>query len=127
LAEGAGLHAGWTIDPSGKGHATRGCRQPSIGESFLHYAFDLWMRREYPDVQFNVTQMMLLPLSKRAQAQELRLALEKRLAECRLRLHPDKTKDRLLQRRKPKGTFPERTFRFSRLHIQAEISDQPSR
>jgi len=27
-----------------------------------------------------------------ARAQELRLALEKRLAECRLRLHPDKTK-----------------------------------
>jgi hypothetical protein len=46
-----------------------------------------------------------------ARAQELRLAFEKRLAECRLRLHPDKTKIvycKDANRKEP----PERAFDF---------------
>jgi len=86
---------------------------PILANLFLHYAFDLWMRREYPDVQFErYADDAICHCRSEAQAQELRLALEKRLAECRLRLHPDKTKIVYCKDANRKGAFPEQSFDF---------------
>ena len=70
-------------------HREKGTPQGAV----VSPVFDLWMRREYPDVQFErYADDAICHCRSEAQAQDLRLALEKRLAECRLRLHPDKTK-----------------------------------
>jgi group II intron reverse transcriptase/maturase len=94
---------------------------PILANLFLHYAFDLWMRREYPDVQFErYADDAICHCRSEAQAQELRRALEKRLAECRLRLHPDKTKIVYCKDANRKGAFPEQAFDFLGFGIQAD-------
>jgi RNA-directed DNA polymerase len=86
---------------------------PILANLFLHHAFDPWMRREYPDVRFErYADDAIRHCRSEAQAQEPRLALEIRLAECRLRLHPDKTKIVYCKDANRKGTFPERAFDF---------------
>ena len=74
--------------------AARGCRQShSWPISFLHYAFDRWMQREHPDIPFErYADDVICHCRSEAQALSLRQALEARLAECKLELHPQKTK-----------------------------------
>jgi len=84
------LHAGWQlIHREGPRH--KGLSSAQYWRFFPSHAFDLWMPGNIRTCSSNVTQMMLLPLSSEAQAQELRLALESGGGKCRLRLHPDKT------------------------------------
>jgi len=66
---------------------------PVLANLFLHYAFDAWMVREYPAVQFEryVDDAVVHCVSER-QARELWAAIGDRLGSVGLRLHPDKTK-----------------------------------
>jgi hypothetical protein len=91
-----------------------------IDELHLDYPFagsrmlqTFLVREGYPDVQFErYADDAICHCRSEARAQELRLALEKRLAECRLRLHPDKTKIVYCKDANRKGTFPERACDF---------------
>ena len=66
---------------------------PVLANLFLHYAFDLWMQREYPTIPFErYADDAICHCASEAQALELRQALKQRFAACRLRLHPEKTK-----------------------------------
>jgi len=57
---------------------------PLLANLFLRYAFDCWMRRKLPDLQFERhADDAICHCRSEAQAQALRLVLEKRLAECR--------------------------------------------
>src|SRR3978361_1019991 len=68
---------------------------PVLANLFLHYAFDCWMQREYPDILFErYADDAICHCASEAQARELRRALEDRFSACRLRLHPEKTKIR---------------------------------
>ncbi|MFE2700094.1 group II intron reverse transcriptase/maturase [Streptomyces mirabilis] len=66
---------------------------PVLANLFLHYAFDTWMAREYPTVQFEryADDAVLHCVSER-QSREVLAALEDRMAEVGLQLHPDKTR-----------------------------------
>jgi len=66
---------------------------PVLANLFLHYAFDSWMARTYPDVRFEryVDDAVVHCVSER-QAQELAQAIGDRLEEVGLRLHPGKTR-----------------------------------
>src|SRR5262249_50978468 len=60
---------------------------------FLHYAFDLWMRRNFPDILFErYADDAICHCRDEDQATALRTALATRFAECGLTLHPEKTK-----------------------------------
>ena len=66
---------------------------PLLANLFLHYAFDAWMQRNYPQIPFErYADDALCHCRTREEAEDLRAALERRLAECRLELHPEKTK-----------------------------------
>ena len=66
---------------------------PVLANLFLHYAFDLWMQREYPNIPFErYADDAICHCKSEAQALELRQVLERRLADCKLQLHPQKTK-----------------------------------
>ena len=59
----------------------------------MHYAFDLWMRRTYPTIQFErYADDVIIHAKSRAQAEHVLEAVRQRLKECRLELHPEKTK-----------------------------------
>src|SRR2546423_14709583 len=92
---------------------TRGTPQgavvsPALANLFLHYVFDLWMRREHPDIPFErYADDAICHCRSEAQALELRQALEKRVADCKLQLHPQKTKVVYCKDANRPGHYPE--------------------
>jgi RNA-directed DNA polymerase len=59
---------------------------------FLHYAFDIWIAREYPGVRFErYCDDVIVHASSERQARMLRDAIARRLAECGLELNERKT------------------------------------
>jgi RNA-directed DNA polymerase len=66
---------------------------PVLANLFLHYAFDMWMDREFPFVWFEryADDAVLHCVSER-QARQVLAALNDRMVEVGLRLHPGKTR-----------------------------------
>ena len=67
---------------------------PLLANLFMHYAFDTWMAREFPDVPFErFVDDVIVHCVSRQQAVRVRDAIAARLTECGgLRLHPTKTR-----------------------------------
>ncbi|MFE7245133.1 group II intron reverse transcriptase/maturase [Streptomyces sp. NPDC057580] len=66
---------------------------PVLANLFMHYAFDMWMAREYPGVPFErYADDGVVHCVSESQARKLREAIANRMREVGLRLHPDKTK-----------------------------------
>ena len=66
---------------------------PVLANLFLHYAFDAWMTREFPGIRFEryVDDAVVHCVSE-AQARTVLAALQERMAQVGLTLHPDKTR-----------------------------------
>ena len=76
-----------------RGTPQGGVISPLLANLFLHYAFDLWMRRNFPDILFErYADDAICHCRDEDQATALRTALATRFAECGLMLHPEKTK-----------------------------------
>jgi RNA-directed DNA polymerase len=77
---------------------TSGCPQggvisPVLANLFLHYAFDKWMDRTYPDHPFaRYADDGVVHCRTREDAEELYTSLVQRMRECKLEIHPDKTR-----------------------------------
>ncbi len=66
---------------------------PLLANLFLHYAFDEWMRRNYESIPFErYADDILVHCRSEKQAAWIKMVIEGRLQQCRLELHPDKTK-----------------------------------
>ena len=60
---------------------------------FMHYAFDTWLAREFPTVEFErYADDAVVHCATRWQASKVLAALQQRMAEVGLELHPDKTR-----------------------------------
>jgi group II intron reverse transcriptase/maturase len=76
-----------------RGTPQGGVVSPLLANLFLHYTFDAWMQRTYPQIPFErYADDALCHCRTRDEAEELTAALERRFAECRLELHAEKTK-----------------------------------
>ena len=76
-----------------KGTPQGGVSSPLLANLYLHYGFDEWMRRNYPQTPFErYADDAIAHCRTEAEAQQLKEALEARMRDCRLELHPDKTK-----------------------------------
>ena len=79
--------------PRTKGTPQGGVISPLLANIFLHLAFDDWMRETYPDVPFErYADDVVAHCKTERQAQAVRRSIEKRLGQCKLELHPQKTK-----------------------------------
>ena len=66
---------------------------PLLANLFMHYAFDSWMVREFPDCPFErYADDIVAHCDSEDQARGLRAAIATRLGALGLELHPDKTK-----------------------------------
>jgi len=66
---------------------------PVLANLFMHYAFDSWLEREWPTVQFErFADDAVVHCATERQARQVWAALAERLESVGLRLHPDKTK-----------------------------------
>jgi RNA-directed DNA polymerase len=90
-----------------------GVVSPILSNTFLHYAFDLWMARTHPDLPWcRYADDGLVHCRSEQEAQTLKAKLQARLAECRLELHATKTKIVYCKDGKRKGTYPNVKFDF---------------
>src|SRR5450755_3165233 len=96
-----------------RGTPQGGVVSPILSNAFLHYAFDLWMTRTYPDLPWcRYADDGLVHCRTESEATALKAALQGRLAECHLELHPAKTKIVYCKDGKRKGTYPNVKFDF---------------
>jgi RNA-directed DNA polymerase len=66
---------------------------PVLANLFMHYAFDAWLAREFPDCPFErYADDAVVHCRARSQALQVLEALSERLEQVGLRLHPEKTK-----------------------------------
>src|SRR5450631_1643134 len=85
-----------------------GVISPILANLFLHYAFDVWMTKNNPDIPFErYADDVICHCSSETQARLLRQALEARLAACKLELHPEKTKVAYCKDANRRGNYPE--------------------
>lgn len=76
-----------------KGTPQGGVISPLLANLFMHYAFDKWMERNYPQNPFaRYADDGVVHCKTKEEAVQLLEALKKRMQECLLELHPDKTK-----------------------------------
>jgi RNA-directed DNA polymerase len=86
---------------------------PLLANLFLHHAFDTWMRRNYPDIQFErYADDVIVHAKSKAAAEHLLEAIRTRLTECGLELHPEKTKIVYCQDSDRKGQHEHIKFDF---------------
>jgi RNA-directed DNA polymerase len=79
--------------PGDRGTPQGSAVSPVIANLFLHWAFDAWMDREFPDCPFErYADDGLIHCKSQARARQVLAALEQRMREVGLELHPDKTR-----------------------------------
>jgi group II intron reverse transcriptase/maturase len=76
-----------------RGTPQGGVISPLLANLFLHYAFDKWMERQHPQVPFaRYADDIVCHCQSLEHAEALKGALEARMTECHLQLHPHKTR-----------------------------------
>jgi RNA-directed DNA polymerase len=126
-----------TLQPRDRGTPQGSAVSPVLANLFMHYAFDMWMAREYPGVAFErYADDAVVHCVTERQARNLVEAIGDRMEQVGLRLHPDKTKvvycqdgKRRLDRELTAFTFLGFTFRARparTTHGKMFVSFQPA-
>jgi RNA-directed DNA polymerase len=90
-----------------------GVVSPVLANLYLHYAFDLWMGREFPNIPFErYADDVICHCGNEAQAVRLKDSIERRFATCYLTLHPQKTKIAYCKDDRRRGTYTTVQFDF---------------
>jgi len=90
-----------------------GVLSPVLSNLFMHYAFDQWMERHFPDKPFcRYADDGLVHCQSEADAQAIQNALAKRLQVYGLELHPEKTKIVYCKDEDRVGKHPVTSFDF---------------
>ena len=106
-------HQDGRLEARTKGSPQGSVISPLLANLFLHYAFDVWMQRTYPHVQFErYADDVVIHATSKAQAQFLLEAIRNRLAQCNLQVHPEKTKIVYCQDSDRRGTHDHIKFDF---------------
>ncbi|WP_395460289.1 group II intron reverse transcriptase/maturase [Wolbachia endosymbiont (group B) of Myelois circumvoluta] len=96
-----------------KGVPQGGSISPIISNIFMHHVFDMWMRQNYPTMPFErYVDDAIVHCKTQKQAEFIKVMIEKRLAEYKLKLHPEKTQIVYCKDHYRKGEFPKQSFDF---------------
>lgn len=99
--------------PRQKGTPQGGVASPLLANLFLHYAFDRWMTANFPQVPFErYADDAIVHCRTEKQAQMIRKAIAKRLLDCGLELHPEKTRIVYCKDELRKGRYTDEKFDF---------------
>jgi group II intron reverse transcriptase/maturase len=106
-------HSNGEIEETTKGTPQGGVISPLLANLYLHYAFDSWLGREYPEAKFErYADDLVIHCVTKEQSEEIEKALERRMQECKLALHPEKTKVVYCKNGTRKGGYPTKKFTF---------------
>jgi len=79
--------------PRERGTPQGGVISPILMNLFMHYTFDLWMQRTYPQCPFaRYADDAVIHCRSQSQAEDVMQSIASRLAECGLTMHPEKSK-----------------------------------
>ena len=93
---------------------------PVLANLFMHYAFDTWLARAYPGIQFErYADDAVVHCVSEHQAREVLAALGNRMEEVGLRLHPDKTRIVYCKDGKRRTSYEHTSFTFLGFTFQA--------
>lgn len=96
-----------------KGTPQGGVISPLLSNLFLHYVFDRWMRKQFPDIPFErYADDAICHCKTQMQAQQLLASLGQRFEECHLELHPQKTRVVYCKDDDRRGHHPDHSFDF---------------
>lgn len=102
-----------TLAQPDQGTPQGGVVSPLLANLYLHYAFDRWMQKHVPNVLFErYADDVICHCTSEAQAQRLLQRLKARLAECKLALHPEKTKIVYCRDADRQARYPNEQFDF---------------
>ena len=102
-----------TLEERTKGTPQGGVISPLLANLFLHYAFDLWMRRTFPRVRFErYADDTIVHCRSERQARAVLAAIRGRFEQCGLELHPTKTRIVYCKDDDRPGTFEHIKFDF---------------
>ena len=109
-----------SIVPRTAGTPQGGVISPLLANLFLHYAFDMWMAREFPHIPFErYADDAICHCKSAGEARDLWRALADRFAACKLALHPEKTKIVYCKDVNRRGDFPVISFDFLGFQFRA--------
>jgi group II intron reverse transcriptase/maturase len=78
---------------NGEGTPQGGVISPLLANLFLHYAFDRWLEKTYPDLCFvRYADDIIVHCNSQIESEKVLEAIRKRLGECSLQLNDKKTK-----------------------------------
>lgn len=116
------LEAG-TLEARDKGTPQGRVISPLLVNLYLHYAFDEWMERRLPDTPFErYADDIVVHCKTETEAQKVKEFLEKRLGECKLELHPEKTKIVYCQDGKRQREYANTSFDFLGYTFRARLA-----
>ncbi len=108
------------IVPRQAGTPQGGVISPLLANLFLHYAFDMWMTREFPHIPFErYADDAICHCKSAEEARGLWSALADRFAACKLVLHPEKTKIVYCRDVNRREDFPDISFDFLGFQFRA--------
>jgi group II intron reverse transcriptase/maturase len=85
-------YADGRVEENHAGTPQGGVISPLLANLYLHYAFDMWMAREYPAVNFErYADDVVIHCRTEQECDAIKAALTERMIECGLQLHPQKT------------------------------------
>ena len=86
---------------------------PSLMNLFMHYCFDAWMQREHPHIPFaRYCDDAVAHCRSESEAEALLAAIERRLQECKLQMHPEKSGVVYCKDANRRGSYPRIQFTF---------------
>ncbi|MEQ9036107.1 group II intron reverse transcriptase/maturase [Gracilimonas sp.] len=81
------------LEERSKGTPQGGVISPLLSNLFLHYAFDKWVSKQFPEVTFErYADDIIIHCVSKADAEKVLNAVKSRMNECKLEVHPLKTK-----------------------------------
>lgn len=104
---------GELVYKQGKGTPQGGVISPLLANLFLHYAFDQWLTKYFNGIKFErYADDIVIHCKSEEQAKYVLERLRKRMQECKLELHPEKTKLVYCKDHKRTGDFELVKFDF---------------
>ena len=107
------LHPDGHLEQKTQGTPQGGVISPLLANLFLHYAFDQWLTKHHPDVQFaRYADDIVCHCRTEQEAITLLAVLKERFVSCGLLLHPEKTKIVYCKSWKNKADYAQISFDF---------------
>ena len=96
---------------------------PLLANLFMHHAFDKWMQENHPYAPFErYADDVVVHCNSEQQAKYVLTAIAKRLGQCKLELHPEKTRIVYCKDGKRKGSYERERFDFLGFTFRPRLS-----